>query len=144
MLSKKKDLYSHLLGFLTKRGSKVLSKKIVDRAFFQVSKKLNLSTDLILLKIFTKLNTYIEIKKVKRGRSSHIVPFAVVSHRRYYLAFNFLMSCVFDNKKQIPFYKKLESEIFDLLTKKYSLSLKKKESNIQFAIKNKSNLHYRW
>jgi hypothetical protein len=54
------------------------------------------------------------------------------------------MSCVFENKKQIPFYKKLESEILDLLTKKYSLALKKKDNNIKLSIKNRSNLHYRW
>jgi len=31
MLNKKKDLYSHLLGFITKKGSKMLSKKILDQ-----------------------------------------------------------------------------------------------------------------
>jgi small subunit ribosomal protein S7 len=141
---KKESLYTHILGFITKKGAKSISKKILDEAFFNVAKKLKRSSDLLLVKIFKKLNIYLEYKKVKRGRSTHIVPFPIRSGRRYYLAFKFLMETVSENKSKTPYSKKLEAEIFNLLTKEQSGSLKKKEDCIKLCVQNKSNLHYRW
>jgi len=71
MLKKKKNVYSNFLGYLTKKGKKVSAKKVIDCAFLKVSKKLNIPVYFVLIKIFIKLNTFVEIKKNKKKRSKN-------------------------------------------------------------------------
>jgi small subunit ribosomal protein S7 len=144
MLNKKRSLYQHLLGFVVKKGNKISSKRILDSAFLDVSRKLGIPVHIILLRIFLKLNTFVEAKKVRIRRSTHIVPFSITFKRRFYLAVKWLLDSVKEDKRKLPFYKKLSTEIFNLLQKKTSSSLKKKEKNISLSLLNRSNIHYRW
>ena len=73
----RKNLYSKLLGFFIKKGKKVKSKKILDNAFFLVSKKTGFSFCYILYTLFLKLNIFVEAKKVRIKRRSVVVPFSI-------------------------------------------------------------------
>jgi hypothetical protein len=48
------------------------------------------------------------------------------------------------NLQRIPFSKKLSFELISLLTNKNSKSINFKLINIKQALKNRSNIHYRW
>ena len=58
-----KAIYINFLGFLTKKGNKVIAKKILDEAFLEVSLKTNQPVHILLIKVFLKLNSFVEIKK---------------------------------------------------------------------------------
>jgi ribosomal protein S7 len=140
----KKNLYSNLLGFFIKKGKKLKSKKILDNAFFLVSKKTGFSFSYILFTIFLKLNIFVEAKKVKIKRRSHIVPFSISLKRRSYLVTKWLMQSILQNTYKKPTSLKLSEEILNLLIEKTSKSLKMKTLNNSQALLNRSNIHYRW
>lgn len=140
-----KNLYSKLLGSLINKGKKNSAKEILDSAFLIVSKKTKLSLHSVLLKIFFKLNTYVEARKLRIKRSSYIVPFAITLKRRFYLVTKWLISSAKQDTRQISMSEKLSNEILSLLKKKsYCKSKKKKELNNSQALTNRSNIHFRW
>ena len=63
-LSKNKTIYINFLGFLTKNGNKLVAKKIIDSAFLFVAQSVSLPLHLVLIKIFFKLNSFVETKKI--------------------------------------------------------------------------------
>jgi ribosomal protein S7 len=140
----KKNLYSKLLGFFVKKGKKVKSKKILDNAFFLVSKKTGFSFCYILYTLFLKLNIFVEAKKVRIKRRSVVVPFSISLKRRSYLVTKWLMQSVLQNEGRILTEIKLFEEILKVLTNSSSKSLKMKSLNNSQALANRSNIHYRW
>ena len=56
---------SHIVDRLLKDGNKVKANKIVSLAFLKVSKETGLSFNEILSKLFSKLNSFVEVKKVR-------------------------------------------------------------------------------
>jgi len=140
----KKNLYSKLLGFFVKKGKKVKSKKILDNAFFSVSKKTGFSFCYILYTLFLKLNIFVEAKKVRIKRRSVVVPFSISLKRRSYLVTKWLMQSVLQNEGRILTEIKLFEEILKVLTNSSSKSLKMKSLNNSQALANRSNIHYRW
>ena len=80
-----KNLHSKMIGFFIKKGKKSVATQIVNDAFFKVSKKTNLPMHQIFLHVFLKLNSFVETKKVRIRRSTHLVPFAITLKRRSYL-----------------------------------------------------------
>jgi small subunit ribosomal protein S7 len=144
LLSNKKTLYSLLIGFLTKNGKKAVAEKILTSAFLQVSKKTNLSTCQIFLKLFLKLNSFVEIRKIKIRKKNFFVPFPTVLKRRLYLTMKWLMEATKQNNKKLSLSNKLAFEIEQTLTTNDSNSTKIFKNNLELALKNRSNLHYRW
>lgn len=140
----RKNLYSKLLGFFIKKGKKVKSKKILDNAFFLVSKKTGFSFCYILYTLFLKLNIFVEAKKVRIKRRSVVVPFSISLKRRSYLVTKWLMQSVLQNEGRILTEIKLFEEILKVLTNSSSKSLKMKILNNSQALANRSNIHYRW
>jgi ribosomal protein S7 len=140
----RKNLYSKLLGFFIKKGKKVKSKKILDNAFFLVSKKTGFSFCYILYTLFLKLNIFVEAKKVRIKRRSVVVPFSISLKRRSYLVTKWLMQSVLQNEGRILTEIKLFEEILKVLTNSSSKSLKMKSLNNLQALANRSNIHYRW
>ena len=65
MNKKSFHLYNKFVGFITKKGKKPKAKFIFDSALFSVTQKLKIPLNKLLLKIFLKLNSYIEIKTIK-------------------------------------------------------------------------------
>jgi ribosomal protein S7 len=140
----RKNLYSKLLGFFIKKGKKATSKKILDNAFFLVSKKTGFSFCYILYTLFLKLNIFVEAKKVRIKRRSVVVPFSISLKRRSYLVTKWLMQSVLQNEGRILTEIKLFEEILKVLTNSSSKSLKMKSLNNSQALANRSNIHYRW
>jgi len=144
LLSNKKTLYSILIGFLTKNGKKALAVKTLTAAFLQVSKKTNLSTRQIFLNFFLRLNSFVEVRKIKIRKKTVFVPFPIVLKRRLYLTMKWLIKAAKQNKSKITLSDKLAFEIKQTLTTKDSNSLRIFKNNLELALKNRSNLHYRW
>jgi ribosomal protein S7 len=138
------NLYNKFLGFLIKKGNKVSAKILLERALFSVSKKLNKSVNYIFLKLFLRLNTYVESKKVKIRNRSYIVPFSLSLKRRSYLAIKWLLKVVKSNKEKISFSNKLAFEILQVLINSKSKTLVFKKTNNNEAFLNRSNSHFRW
>lgn len=139
------NLYYKLLGVLTKKGNKIAAKKIIDNTFLKISSKNNKSLQKLFLQIFIKLNSFVEVKNVRVRRSSHMVPFSINLKRRSYLILKWLTSAIREeNTRQVSFDEKLYLELDSLINNTQSKALKKKKQNTANAVKNRSNLHFRW
>jgi ribosomal protein S7 len=138
-------LYKKLLGILNKKGLKKKAKYILDFALSKVSYKLNIKSSDILVGIFLKLNTFVEVKKIFLRKRVLFVPFYASIERRLFLIAKWLFLGALVNKKKIKFKYKLLNEILLLLTnKKKSKAFKIKKLNIKKALQNRANTHYRW
>ena len=89
--TKNKNLYNKIINFFTKKGNKVKATKIVNEAFDKVSKETGLSFNSILSKLFSKLNSFVEVKKIRVRRGFHLVPFPISHKRSTYLIIKWLI-----------------------------------------------------
>jgi len=96
-----KTLYKKFLGFLIKEGNKTGAKYILDKTFIIVSKSTGKPAHVSMLKLFLILNSFVEVKKVRIGRRSLLVPFSVNLKRRAYLIVKWLMQSIKENKKNL-------------------------------------------
>jgi ribosomal protein S7 len=137
--------YKKLLGLLVKKGKKTVSKRILDKAFLETAATVNLPLHLVFIKIFLKLNSFVETKKVKVRRTSHIVPWGTTFERRSYLAAKWLLDIVKQDKRKVSTSKKLSKELINILQDEMtSRVVTKKIQNMSQAVSNRSNIHYRW
>ncbi len=139
-----KTLYTSFIGYLTKNGKKNIAKRIIDDAFTTASKATKLPPQVVLLETFKKLNTLVEVKSVKIGAETHVIPFAVSFKRRSYLVVKWLMQAVDGDKRRVPTADKLSTELINTIKGKTSKSLQAKENNTQQALQNRANIHFRW
>lgn len=139
-----KNLYRKFLGFIIKKGNKIGAKSVLNNAFLTVSKKTGLPLHVILLKLFLKLNSFVEVKRVRVQRSSHLVPFSIRLKRRSYLIIKWLMQAVKEDTRKVSMAEKLFFEIFSTLKNPPSKSVKIRNLNVSQALSNRSNIHYRW
>ena len=140
----KKNIYTNFLGFLTKDGKKKKAKLILDSAFLRVSKELKIPTYLILIKVFLKLNCFVETKKVRIKRSTYIVPFSITFKRKSYLVIKWIMESVHEDERKLSTSEKLYFELLSILKNKSCKTISKKDLNLSQALNNRSNIHYRW
>ena len=96
----KASLYIKLLGFLTKKGNKLKAKKIINAIFLNLSNRTGHSFSFLLMKLFLKLNTFVEAKTIQNRRRSYQIPFSINLNRRAYLTIKWLMKIAFENKKK--------------------------------------------
>jgi ribosomal protein S7 len=143
-MKKKIQLYNKFVGFITKKGKKPKAKVIFDSALFNVTQKLKIPLNKLLLKIFLKLNSYIEIKTIKIRKKVHFVPVPTTYKRRIYLVIKWIINATSEDKRKLNFSKKLSLEILNLIKNKTSKALKIKKNNFAKALINRSNLHFRW
>jgi ribosomal protein S7 len=142
---KNNNLYYKFLGVLTKKGNKNAAKKILDETFLKLSLKHNKSLQKLFLQIFIKLNSFVEVKSVRVRRASHMVPFSINIKRRSYLILKWLTTAIKEeDTQQNSMIEKLYLEITNLIQNTQSKALKKKKQNTINAVKNRSNLHFRW
>jgi ribosomal protein S7 len=138
-------LYTKLLGILNKKGLKLKAKAILDFVLLKISDKLNIKPNEILVNIFLKLNTFVEVKKIFLRKRVLYVPFYASINRRLFLMAKWIFLGSSLNKKRIKFQYKLINEILLLLTNpSKSKSFKIKKLNIKKALQNRANTHYRW
>lgn len=139
------NLYNKFFKFFIKSGKSQKIQVLIEMVFFDISKKTKISPFSILLNIFKLLNTYIEVRAIKRRRRTHLVPFSVGYKRRLFLSLKFLSKSLNEDKRKISFNVKLKSEILNLIyKKKISKSFLLKQTDIKNAILNRSNVHFRW
>ena len=109
-----------------------------------VSKTTGLSMHVLMLKLFLNLNSFVEVKKVRVGRRSLLVPFSITLKRRSYLIVKWLMQAIKEDNKKTPLSTRLADEIISVLNGSLSKSKKLRNLNISQAMANRSNIHYRW
>jgi ribosomal protein S7 len=143
-VSKDFNLYDKFLGFLIKKGNKNVAKSILEKALIKLSKKLRISKNIIFLRIFFKLNTFVEVRKIKIRNRSYFVPFSLSVKRRAYLVIKWLLLAVKENKAKISMSEKLYLEIDSILTKQNCKTKSFKIFNNNQAFLNRANSHYRW
>jgi ribosomal protein S7 len=140
----KDSVYNNFLGFLIKDGKKKKAKSILDTAFLKSSKELKIPVHLILIKIFFKLNCFVETKKIRIRRSTHVVPFSITFKRKSYLIIKWIMESVSEDERKLSTSEKLHFELVNILKNKSCKTLAKKDLNLNQALSNRSNIHYRW
>jgi ribosomal protein S7 len=138
------NLYNNFLLFIFKTGGKNIWSNKFASLFDILSLKLQYSKATILLKIFTRLFTRVEVKKVKSRKRVTYIPFFIKLPRSLFLALKWIFLASLKKKGNISFKNKLYSELLQILTQKSSFSLQKVEENNMSAFKNRSNIHYRW
>lgn len=140
----KLNLYKSFINFIFKSGKKYIWEKIISDIFLLFKKTLKFSQNTILLKVFLRLYTKIEIKKVKTRKKSVLVPVFISARRRFFLVLKWLLLAINKNKLQISLKEKLFLEVFKLVKNKSCESLKLLELNNQNVYLNRANFHYRW
>ena len=140
----KLNLYKNFINFIFKSGKKHIWEKIISDIFLLIKKNLNFSQNIILLKIFLRLYSKIEIKKIRTRQKVVLVPVFISIRRRFFLALKWLLLAVNKNKLKISLKEKLFLEIFRLVKKKSCDSLKEMELNNEKVYLNRANFHYRW
>lgn len=143
-LKAKGNLYKKFLGVFIKKGNITKAKTILDSTFSIVCRKTGISKEAVLLRLFTLLNTFVEVKKVRIRRRSVVVPFSINLERRSYLIIRWLIQAVKKDTKKSSFATKLSDEILTVLNGASADSKKLRKINISQAISNRSNIHYRW
>lgn len=141
---KKKSLLKALITFITKKGKKELVKKIFQTALINTSKKIHLGSHFLLVNIFKKLHSTVEVKEVKRRRKVFKIPFFIRPKRQKYLSIRWFFSAVKMNKNHIKFSDKISLELVQILKSNRAKSVVLKNQNLKLAMANRSNIHYRW
>jgi ribosomal protein S7 len=141
-----KSFYNTFLGLLIKNGDLVSAKVLIDQAFTAVLKTTEIPFHLIIFKIILLLNTFVEVKQIKKYKKfNYYVPFPITLKRKLYLSVKWIINSALEDKRRLPFFEKISHEIVLLLTNKsVSKSYKKKHKNLDLAMANKSNVHFRW
>lgn len=139
-----KNLYNKIVNFFIKDGNRVKANKIVSLAFSKVSKETGLSFNEILSKLFSKLNSFVEVKKVRVRRGFHMVPFPISHKRSTYLIIKWLVQAIKEDSRKLPTSEKLAAEINSTIVNQSSKSLDIKNLNISQVLANRANIHFRW
>ena len=138
------NLYTKFLNHFIVGGGKSLIDKIICNVFDRLSIEFDLPVSRLLLYIFKRLKTYVEIKKLKKGRRTFLVPVALKRHRRAFLSLFWLSESIVLNKTRVSFFEKLYSELFKICLNQSCNTLYLLSKNNKQASKNRINLHYRW
>lgn len=114
-----KSFYNTFLGLLIKNGDRVSAKRLLDKTFIIVLKSVKISFNIIILKIIILLNTFVEVKQVKKYKKfSYQVPFPISLKRKLYLSVKWVISSALEDKRRVPFFEKISQEILLLITNK--------------------------
>lgn len=144
---KKKDfinLYSQFISLVFKQGKKSLWEKSLATLFFILKKKINYSKNFILLKLFLRLHTKVEIRIVKSRKRINLIPFFIKFKRRCFLSLKWLLEASKKNKQKKCLKQNLLLEVLLILQKKSCVSLNLLEENNLLSYKNRANMHFRW
>ena len=142
---KNKPLLSKMfLKFFLKEGKIQNAQTNLKQLFRLLFEKTNLGEYSILNKIYKILYINFEVRKIKKYRSSHLVPVPLTKKRRFFLVMKWLFDSIQQDKKNVGVVVKLSSEISKYLENSNSEGKKKKSLMKKMALQNRSNAHYRW
>lgn len=140
----KKNLYSGLIGIFLKKGLRLKSQRVVDEVLSILARSHKTSKHVILLKLFRKLNLFVEVKRVRSFRGKNLVPFLLNYNRRVYLICKWINLSAAEDTSNIRLQNKLVFELSNLLSNSGSKIIDKKNLVVSESISNRSNAHYRW
>lgn len=139
----KKNIYTNLLGYITKKGKKGKAKKILTSALMNVSNFLHIPVSQIFLRLAEKSGQLVELKKVKLKKNFHLIPFPVKTKRQYFLISREILNFKNIDKKKSSTSVKIAEHIKSFIMERESnIDYKKMLTNQIIA--NRSNIHYRW
>jgi len=138
------NLYTKFLNHFIVAGGKSLIEKNICSVFDRLSLEFNVPISRILLYFFKRLKTYVEVKKLKKGRRTFLVPIALKRHRRAFLSLFWLSRSIILNKTRLSFSEKLYAEMSKICLNQTCNTLYLLSKNNKQASKNRINLHYRW
>lgn len=138
------NLYKKFICFIFYSGKKAFWENAISTVFFMLSKKLGVSRNFILLKLFLRLHTRVELRQIRFKRRISIIPVFIKITRRFFLSIKWLLSAVKKKKIKNSLKKKLFIEIYTTLTNKTCWAVTQIEANNLNAYKNRSNAHFRW
>lgn len=147
MIKQKKieqNFFNKFVGLLARQGGKSKAKKIVIKTFAKLHNTLKTPLSLLLIRVWKKLDVFVEARKVRIRRNYHWVPFIVSMHRRILLALKWILMSALLSKKKLPLSLKLYNEILLIEKGGESEALSLKNKNNLSAQSNRSNMHYRW
>jgi ribosomal protein S7 len=138
-------LYNKVVGFLTKKGKRNKAVNILNSSFLKINQLSKKPTFYVINKLFSVLNVYVETRTVRVRGGVHTIPFILNLNRRIFLIVKWLISVVKKNSQKSPFFERFTKEISLILNKNSSSKVfRLKVLNENSAIKNRSNIHYRW
>lgn len=140
----KKSLYNSLVGIFLKGGFRLKSQNIINKVLIDLAVSNKTSKHVILLKLFHRLNLFVEIRRVRSFRGKNLVPFSLNYSRRVYLISKWIHLSIIEDDRNLPYKDKLVLELNNLLNNTGSKSLLKKNSAVSESVRNRSNAHYRW
>lgn len=117
---------------------------VLNNLFEYMSYSLNYSISILLAKIFIRLFTRVELKKVVARKRITYIPFFIKTNRSFFLALKWIFLSVSKNLTKTSLQNKLYLEFIDLLTNKTCFSIAKLEENNTESFNNRANVHYRW
>lgn len=149
--TKDKKLIPYFFNFFNKivtttfnNGKKSNWYLILNNLFEYMSYSLNYSISTLLAKIFIRLFTRVELKKVASRKRITYIPFFIKTNRSFFLALKWIFLSISKNLAKISLQNKLYLEFIDLLTNKTCFSILKLEENNMESFNNRANVHYRW
>jgi ribosomal protein S7 len=138
-------LYNKVVGFLTKKGKRNKAVNILNSSFLKINQLSKKPTFYVINKLFSVLNVYVETRTVRVRGGVHTIPFILNLNRRIFLIVKWLISVVKKNSQKSPFFERFTKEISLILNKNSSSKVfRLKVLNENSAIKNRSNIHFRW
>ena len=115
------------LKFFLKKGNIKNAEINFKRLFEILFQKTNLGQYSILTKIYKLLYLNFEVRKIKRFRSSHLVPVPVTKKRRYFLIMKWLFDSIENDKRNVSVVIKLSTEMLKYLQDQDSEGKKKND-----------------
>lgn len=138
------DFYNKILLTTFRVGKKSKWNSILSNLFISLSFYLKYSINIIFLKIFIRLFTPVELRKVKSRKRISFIPLFIKPKRSIFLSLKWLFLGALKSLNNTSFQNKLYIEFIQLLTFKTCYSIQKLEENNMNSNKNRSNAHFRW
>mgnify|MGYP000621883905 CR=1 FL=1 len=140
---KKKNLLHGVINFIIKNGKKELAKFLFSSALIKASKKTKVGCQLLLVTIFKKLHSSIEVKTIKRRFKILNIPFFISSTRQLFLKLKLFFSAVKLNSNNISYSNKICFELISIFKSNKAKGIFLKNQNLNLALLNRANLHFR-
>ena len=138
------DFYNKILLTTFRVGKKSKWNVMLLNLFDLLCTTLKYSISILFLKIFIRLFTRVELKKIKSRKRVTFIPFFIKPKRSLFLALKWIFLSASKSLNTTSYQNKLYVELIQLLTFKTCYSIQKLEENNINSFKNRSNVHYRW
>lgn len=138
------NLYFKFINFIFKKGKKFFWEKMFSNIFNNLSLKYKYSRSFILAKIFVRLYTRVELRKIKSRKRLSFIPFFIKIKRSLFLALKWIFLSILNNNTLTSSANKFFIELSQILSLKSCLSIKKLEENNIASFENRSNIYYKW